>query len=246
MPLKTMTYHQQTTGTVFFVDMRNFTLLTSKMSNNPREDEIVGGGQTQYEARLAFLINEMSTLYQSWRSVLEQHAERGEIDRYLTQFAGDGVMVALEGRAHAEVAMEAAVDMGMRMRDHLDGNVNPRIEALGVRRRSDWMSFGIGICSGSFAYVDLGPDLPGSGEGSVSTIIGTAANHASRVEAANKEHVGAQITIAEPTIRVLCANAGVDYHDHRSVEDRFGVRYLWKHRFKGIDSIGLYVKPFED
>ena len=238
--------HHQTYGTVFFVDMRNFTLLTSKMIKNPREDQLVDNGMTQYDARLSFLVSEMSDFYRSWRSILRRHTDSGEIRRYLFQSTGDGVMIALEGDEHAEVAMDASLEMATGMRERLANVINPRIEYLGIRRRSDWLDFGVGICSGHFTYVELSrdelnPDLP-----TPHTILGTAPNYAARVEHANKDHENTRITIAQPTITALCEKRGINPSDHRLVEDTFGIRYVWKHTFAGMSGIGLYIRPFSD
>lgn len=228
-------------GTVFFVDMRNFTLLCSRMAGNPDEDRVVSSGKTQYEERLTFLVSEMTELYSTWREIIREHVDAGHIDRYLFQVLGDGVMIAVDGPRHAQVAFLAAQDMAVKVHHRLQNYSNPRIEALGIRRRGDWLDFGIGICSGQFAYVKV-PDGRDEDEDHY-TILGTAANYASRVEEANKDHFDTRITIAQPTVDLLCVDAQIDPSDHRAVEDHFGLRYLWKHRLQGVKAIGLYIQP---
>ncbi len=228
-------------GTVFFVDMRNFTLLCSRMVGNPDEDRVGPSGQTQYEERLSFLVSEMTELYATWRTIIRVHVDAGHIDRYLFQVLGDGVMIAVDGPRHAQVAFSAAQDMAAKVHQRLREFSNPRIESLGIRRRADWLDFGIGICSGQFAYVKV-PD-GGQEDGDRYTILGTAANYASRVEEANKDHFDTRITIAQPTVDLLCADVGLDPTAYRAIEDHFGLRYLWKHRMQGVKAIGLYIYP---
>ena len=157
------------------------------------------------------------------------------------QVLGDGVMIAVDGPRHAQVAFRAAKDMAARVHDRLRHFSNPRIETLGIRRRADWLDFGIGICSGQFAYVKV-PDGRDENDQRY-TILGTAANYASRVEEANKDHFDTRITIAQPTVDLLCADAGLNPSAYREIEDHFGLRYLWKHRLQGVKAIGLYIYP---
>lgn len=50
--------HKLVSGSIYFVDLRNFTLLCSRMADNPQEDLVTTDGQSQYPARLNFLLKD--------------------------------------------------------------------------------------------------------------------------------------------------------------------------------------------
>lgn len=233
-------------GTVYFVDMRNFTFLCSRMIENPKETERLEDGRTRYQARLDFLVEEMSWLYKSWRDILSHEVEAHRIRRYLFQVLGDGVMIAVDGPEHARAALDSATKIGRSLLERLSTHTNPALEELGVVRRSERLDFGIGMCSGEFVYLDVPSMLDPDTAQVAPTILGTAANYASRVEKSNKDHYGTRITIAQPTIDCLCEAHGIDPSDYRAVEDALGLRYVWKHRFPGVREIGLYFLPLDD
>ena len=237
--------HKLVTGSVYFVDLRNFTLLCSRMPDNPQEDQISADGQSQYAARLNFLVEEMTGLYRNWSDLMERYVSQRRIRRYLFQVLGDGVMIALEGPEHAQVALESATEVGQTLVRQLEDRTNPRLKELGVARRADLLDFGIGLCSGEFAYVEVPIRLHKNAVSVEPTILGTAANYASRIEKSNKDHVDTHITIAQPTIDALCGSLGINPKDHRAVEDALGLRFAWRHRFSGVKEIGLYFKVLD-
>lgn len=232
-------------GTVFFIDMRNFTLLTSAL-NTRDDDRATDGNRSMHQRRIAYLVDTMSGFFSDWDAVMQRQVRHRRIDTYLFQATGDGVMVALEGGMHAEVACTTAAEIALRMRRTLDETVNPRLRQLGIKRSEDLLDFGIGICSGSYTYIHMNTDSGTPAAPSTHTILGSAPNYAARVESSNKDHVGTTVMIGEPTVRLLCENAGIDHQDHRLVEDSFGLRYLWAHKFRGMRPMGLYIKILDD
>jgi len=241
--------HEVIEGTVFFIDMRNFTLLSSEMAENPRESRILDTGQTQYQGRLEFLITTMTRFYKDWVATLESYVQQGVITEVIFQSTGDGVMVGLAGPKHYQVAFEASIAIAKNIRVKLDNEVNLKLKELGINRWSDLLDFGMGICSGSFTFVSvpkmINPSQNKAGvnrEEDVSyTILGTAPNYAARVESATKDHTDSTILIAEPTIELLCASRKIDINNKRLIEDKLGVVYLSNHKFKGVKAIGLYM-----
>ncbi len=239
-------------GTVFFVDMRNFTFLCSKMADNPAEDKIITGSTTQYEARFKFMIAQMEHFYSQWLKILQKYIEKENITQVIFQSTGDGVMIALEGKLHYLAAFEASIEIAKYMRVRLDKTINPKLSNLGILRWNDKLDFGIGICSGIFKYVEV-PQIVGSLKlrknkdimdkkiKNYITILGTAPNYASRVEQATKDHANSYILIAESTIDLLREHYAISASDTRKIEDTLGVKYLWKHRLKGIRELGLYI-----
>ena len=234
-------------GTVFFIDMRNFTLLSSYMAENPRESRIIESGQTQYQGRLEFLIQTMTHFYQDWVATLQVYIAQGVVKEVVFQSTGDGVMVGLVGDKHYQVAFESSIAIAKKIRKELDLRINPRLKELGINRWSDLLDFGVGICSGSFTFVAVPKMIDPrhsdfTKESDVSyTILGTAPNYAARVESATKDHSDSTILIAEPTIELLCKSQNVNLDDKRAIEDHFGVTYLSKHKFKGVKALGLYM-----
>ena len=174
--------HQVIEGTVFFIDMRNFTLLTSEMAENPRESRILDNGQTQYQARLEFLITTMTRFYRDWVATLDTYVQQGAVTEVVFQSTGDGVMVGLAGPKHAEVAFEASIAIAKNIRAKLDSEVNLRLKELGINRWSDLLDFGMGVCSGTFTFVSVPKMIQPSEDGQHArddedvsyTILGTA------------------------------------------------------------------------
>lgn len=229
---------------MFFLDLRNFTLLCSRMVTNPREANILDSGLTQYEARLSYLIELTSNLYKEWHACLQAKIEESQIDRYIFQVLGDGAMVAFEGEEHAQAAVSAAVEIGESMSEKITTVINPMLKELGINRYDDLLDFGIGMYSGDFTYVDVPHGRKGvTTDQNIQTILGTAPNYAARIETSNKDHFGTRITIAQTTIDLLCEPLGIDPLDHRIVEDRLGLQYAWKHKFDSVPEIGLYFRP---
>ncbi|HEA66810.1 MAG TPA: hypothetical protein ENI07_08325 [Desulfobacterales bacterium] len=239
-------------GTVFFIDMRNFTLLCSKMSGNIAEDRVIENGRTQYDMRLDFLIDSMSRFYDEWLGILKGNMERENISNAIFQSTGDGIMIAVEGKLHYLTAFEASIEMARQIRKKLDQEINPKLKELGINRLEDRLDFGVGMCSGQFKYVEvpytlsgayiLSKESPGTKHRETyMTILGTAPNYAARIEKANKDHCESYIMIAEPTVRLLCDHYDIPFNDTHQIKDRLQLQYLWKHRFRGISEIGLYI-----
>jgi len=243
----------EATGTVFFIDMRNFTLLCSKMSGYSAEDSVIEKGMTQYDMRLEFLINVMAQFYDEWLGILNENMERGKISNAIFQSTGDGIMIAVEGKLHYLTAFEASIAMAHQIRKKLDQEINPKLKKLGINRLEDRMDFGIGMCSGQFKYVEVPYTLNGAyinsndspdikSKGTYMTILGTAPNYAARIEQANKDHCDSYIMIAESTVYLLCEHYGIPFDDPVQIQNKLKLQYLWKHRFRGISEIGLYIR----
>lgn len=236
-------------GTVFFIDMRNFTFLCSKMADNPAEDKIVEGHSTQYETRLDLMIEVMGGFYNEWSNLLRKYIDKGEIENAIFQSTGDGIMVAVDGPRHFITALTASTEIAKGIEKRLSIEINPKLSKLGIHRWDDLLGFGIGICSGTFRYVEVprmvrGHEVTLDDSGLDShdiTILGTAPNFAARVQHATKDHCRTHIIIAEPTVELLCKNKKIEMNDVRKIEDTFGIKYLWKHPFKGIKELGLYM-----
>lgn len=231
-----------TEGSVFFLDLRSFSILTSRLQTAKRENAFVNLTETRYSARLRYILTVVGNLYALANDIVACHVARGVIDNYLIHPTGDGVMVALEGEQHAETATRAAVELALRFRRVLVDVVNPEISKLGISRSRDRLDFGIGVSSGEFSEIAFDRDLPGFSN----TVVGTTVNIAARVEEACKDHDETVIAIAEPTVRIMCENIGIDPDNHRLIEDSFGVRYLWRHALKGVGTIGLYTRLLDD
>jgi len=154
---------------------------------------------------------------------------------------------------HYLTAFEAIIAMAHQIRKKLDQEINPKLKKLGINRLEDRMDFGIGMCSGQFKYVEvpytlngayiLSNDSPGNKrKDTYMTILGTAPNYAARIEKANKDHCDSYIMIAEPTVSLLCEHYGIAFDDPIQIQNQLKLQYLWKHPFRGISEIGLYIR----
>jgi adenylate cyclase len=149
--------------TVLFTDVWGFTSISETL--DPRE--------------LSRLMNDMLT---PMTRVIHRH--RGTIDKYM----GDAIMAfwgaPLEDRAHAQHALEAALDLAQAVRD-----LQPVFRARG------WPPFrmGIGVNTGTMRVGNMGSEFR-----IAYTVLGDAVNLGSRIEALTRVY-GVDILVTDST-----------------------------------------------
>ena len=152
--------------TVMFCDMRGFTKMSEQME------------PTQVQALLTGVFSQLTSLIR---------ANRGTIDKYM----GDCVMAfwgaPVETAEHAQLAVTAAVQMSLAIREiNLDHRVKG-IPEIGI---------GIGLNTGTMCVGDMGSNIRRS-----YTVIGDAVNLGSRLEGLSKSY-GLDIVVSESTRRL--------------------------------------------
>ena len=155
--------------TVMFCDMRGFTKMSEQME------------PTQVQALLTGVFSRLTSLIR---------ANRGTIDKYM----GDCVMAfwgaPVETDEHAQLAVTAAMEMSLAVRD-----INQEHRAKGIPE----IGIGIGLNTGTMCVGDMGSNIRRS-----YTVIGDAVNLGSRLEGLSKSY-GLDIVVSETT-RKLAPN----------------------------------------
>ncbi len=149
--------------TVMFCDMRGFTKMSEQME------------PIQLQALLNSVFSRLTSLIR---------ANRGTIDKYM----GDCVMAfwgaPVETTEHAQLAVKAAMEMSLAMRD-----INQEHRAKGIPE----IGIGIGLNTGSMCVGDMGSNIRRS-----YTVIGDAVNLGSRLEGLSKSY-GIDLVVSETT-----------------------------------------------
>ena len=152
--------------TVMFCDMRGFTKMSEQME------------PTQLQALLTGVFSRLTSLIR---------ANRGTIDKYM----GDCVMAfwgaPVETNEHAQLAVTAAMQMSLAIKEINDDHRNKGIPEIGI---------GIGLNTGTMCVGDMGSNIRRS-----YTVIGDAVNLGSRLEGLSKNY-GVDIVVSETTRRL--------------------------------------------
>jgi adenylate cyclase len=155
--------------TVMFCDMRGFTKMSEQME------------PTQLQELLTGVFSRLTTLIR---------ANRGTIDKYM----GDCVMAfwgaPVETQEHAQLAVTAAMEMSLAIRDINHEHRTKGIPEIGI---------GIGLNTGTMCVGDMGSNIRRS-----YTVIGDAVNLGSRLEGLSKTY-GVDMVVSETT-RKLAPN----------------------------------------
>jgi adenylate cyclase len=149
--------------TVMFCDMRGFTKMSERME------------PTQLQELLNAVFSRLTDIIR---------ANRGTIDKYM----GDCVMAfwgaPVETPKHAELAVKAAIEMSLAVRQ-----INAEHRAKDMLE----IGVGVGLNTGTMCVGDMGSDIRRS-----YTVIGDAVNLGSRLEGLSKAY-GVDIVVSEST-----------------------------------------------
>jgi adenylate cyclase len=164
---------ERRTMTVFFCDMRNFSVL----------------GEQLTPKNLVALTNRYLTVMSE-----PVRNQGGILDKYI----GDAIMAYwgppfTEGEAQGERACLTALDM----MDHLPEFLDELPELTGIRRGLPDLGLRVGIATGPVLVGNIGSEVMKS-----YTVLGGTVNLASRLEQANK-HYGTAILVSEATAAMV-------------------------------------------